>query len=485
VGFTINTNINAMNALRNLQLTGSEYSKSVTRLSNGLRITSGADDPAGLVISENFKAQIVGVDQAVRNAQDAASYAKTAEGALGEVNQLLRDARALAVASGNTGVLDTASLQANQTQITSIISSIDRIAKQTQFGGKQLLDGSSGVSASVTDTGTLAGITLGGTFGGYAVQTNGVVTVALKQAATRATKDLDVSYTSMSSVVSSGTMVLNGVSITTDGTETLQQVINKINLKAGLTGVTANATTADGSTVVTLNQTQYGSNNSITLYDTGHLLYNAAASVTATARDATVSVTVATTNGATTVAFTGGRSSGDSGLRLTDTYGNVLLLSEAGNSTLTSTAIAAAQVTAGSASFQIGANAGNTTSLALSNVYSSNLGTTAVAGKSFGTIDITTSAGADEALKIIDAAISQVSNLRGNIGSFQKNVVESSIRSLGVAKENLSATESQITDLDVASEITNFTKLQILQQSGLSVLAQANAAPQSVLKLLQ
>jgi flagellin len=288
----------------------------------------------------------------------------------------------------------------------------------------------------------------------------------------------------MTSVVAAGTMVLNGVSITTDGTETLQQVVNKINLQSGVTGVTANAVTGNGSTAVQLNQTNYGSNNSITLYDSGHLLYNAAASVTATARDAVVSVTVTTANGATTVAFTGGRSSHDSGLRLTDTYGNVMLLTDVGNNTLGTTAAAVGQITAGTAQFQIGANAGNTTSLALSNVYSSNLGTTAVAGKSLASIDITTAAGANQALSIIDAAISQVSNLRGNIGSFEKNVVESSIRSLGVAKENLTATESQITDVDVASEMTNFTKLQILQQAGMAMLAQANSSPQSVLKLL-
>jgi len=484
VGFRINTNIQALNALRNLGRVESDFGKSVTRLSTGLRITDASDDPAGLIISENLRAQISGIDQAVRNAQDATSFAKTAEGALDEVNRLLRDARALAVASGNTAVLDTTSLQANQNQIQSIIDSVNRIAGQTQFGGKKLLDGSSGLSANVTDTAKLAGITLSGTFAGYAVSSNGTVSAAIIQSATKATTTLSVNYTSLSSVLSAATFVLNGVSISTDGTETLQAVINRVNQKSGQTGVTADAITANGSTVVQLNQVNYGNNFSISFSDTKDVL-NATDSVTATAANAAVSVTVYTANGAQTVAFTGGRSSGESGLRLTDTYGNVLLLTEGGNNTLTTTAAAVANVTAGSATFQIGGNAGQTTSLSLANIAAAQLGTTAVANLNMSSIDVTTSSGAANAIQVIDAAISQISKTRADIGSFQRNNIESSVRSLGVAKENLTATESQIRDLDVASEITNFTKLQILQQSGLSVLAQANASPQSVLQLLR
>src|SRR5262245_48195255 len=117
MSFRVNTNIEAMGALRNLGQTGYEYSKSISRLSTGLRISSAADDPAGLIISENFRAQIGGLEQALRNNQDAVNYAKTAEGALDEVNKLLRDARALAVASGNSGTLSSEQLQANQSQL--------------------------------------------------------------------------------------------------------------------------------------------------------------------------------------------------------------------------------------------------------------------------------------------------------------------------------------------------------------------------------
>ena len=127
--------------------------------------------------------------------------------------------------------------------------------------------------------------------------------------------------------------------------------------------------------------------------------------------------------------------------------------------------------------FQIGSNSGQTASLSIGNFSASTLGISA--------LDLTSASGASTALTAIDTAIDTVTKARGDIGSFQRNTLESNIRSLGIAKENLSATESTIRDTDVASEMTNFTKLQILQQAGMSMLAQANSAPQSVLSLLR
>src|SRR5688572_16689637 len=145
MSFRVNTDVAATNALRNVGATNSEFSKSIARLSTGLRINSAADDPAGLVISESFRAQIAGIDQAIRNSQDAVNYAKTAEGALDEVNRLLRDARTLAVAAGNAASMSEEQIQANQSQLNSIVQSITRIAGQTSYGTKKLLDGSAGV----------------------------------------------------------------------------------------------------------------------------------------------------------------------------------------------------------------------------------------------------------------------------------------------------------------------------------------------------
>src|ERR1051325_3328601 len=130
----INTNVTALNALRNLDQTSNSVSASIERLSSGLRINRAADDPAGLIISEGLRAQIDGLNQAISNSQEATNVIKTAEGALSEVNNLLRNIRTLAVHAANTGVNDQVSVQADQTQISSAISSIERISSQTQFG---------------------------------------------------------------------------------------------------------------------------------------------------------------------------------------------------------------------------------------------------------------------------------------------------------------------------------------------------------------
>ena len=128
MSFRINSNISAMGALRNLNMNSTMFNKSINRLSTGMRINSAADDPAGLIVSENFRAQISGVSQAIRNNQDAMNYAKTAEGALDEIARLLREGRELAVQSGNTALLDANQIQANQNQWNLMVQSVNRIA---------------------------------------------------------------------------------------------------------------------------------------------------------------------------------------------------------------------------------------------------------------------------------------------------------------------------------------------------------------------
>src|SRR5579871_4553477 len=185
MGLQINTNVTALDALRNLTNVSANVASSIQKLSSGLRINQAADDPAGLIISQSLQAQINGTNQAISNAQDATNVIKTADGALSEVNSLLANIRQLAVHASNTGVNDQVAVQADQTQIASAIASIDRIATQTQFGAKHLLDGTSGTTASVVNTTNISGINIGGTFGGVAAQ-NGTVNIAINNVATRA-----------------------------------------------------------------------------------------------------------------------------------------------------------------------------------------------------------------------------------------------------------------------------------------------------------
>ncbi len=496
MGLQINTNVTALNALRNLNNVSNAVSSSIEKLSSGLRINRAADDPAGLIISESLRAQIDGLNQAISNSQDATNLIKTAEGGLAEVNSLLRNIRQLSVHASNTGVNDIVAVQADQTQINSAVASIDRIAANTQFGTKHLLDGSSGITAAVVDTTDLGGIFIGGTFGGVATQ-NGTVQAQVNNAATLAgvsgaglatyaSINASLSNVNGTTIGSGGLVVINGQTISVSGSDTVQTLINKINNVATTTGVGAGFVVANGSGAITLTQQNYGNNFTINESESSNLLIGTTGTLVA-GLNATVTVVAwGLVNGATTTVvstFTGGRASTDSGLRVTDTYGNSLLLTSAGN--LTTAAKTVSTVTAGSLQFQVGGNAGQVVNATLGNIRTVNLGNTTIAGKSLSVLDVTTSTGAVQGIEIADEAISQVSQLRANLGAFQKNTLESTVRYLGVSVENLSASESQIRDTNVAAEVVNLTKNQILQQAGTSVLAQANSAPQQVLSLLK
>lgn len=468
-----------MTSLRILGNTGKQYSDSMTKLSTGLRINNAGDDPAGLIVSESFRAQIAGLDQAIRNNQDATNYSKTAEAALDEVNRLLRDARTLAVASGNAATLDDTQRQANQTQMQSIIQSITRIAQTTAFGTKKLLDGSSGTQAISTSAANVSNMNFSGVFNGSAVTQNSAVTVSVTTQATRASVVTTKTHALPTTTVSAGAFSINGVSFTTNSSDTIEGVVAKINQASVQTGVTA-SWTAGGA--VTLTSKGFGSNSVVDLVDSVGVLQTAAGATSSTGVNAAANVTIdlngATAGGLTTVAFTSG-----TGLSLKDNYGNTINLTENGN--LAAAAAAWGQITAGNATFQIGGNANETTNLSLGNFAATELGQGVVSGKTLNDIDIMSSAGATEALTLIDKSIQDISTARGRIGNFMRNILDSNVRSLAIQRENLASSESSIRDIDVAMEMTNMTKLQILQQSGLAMLAQANQAPQAVLSLLR
>lgn len=479
MSFRVNTNVMAMNALRNVGETNNDFGKSINRLSTGLRINQAADDPAGLIISEAFRAQIAGMDQAIRNSQDAINFAKVAEGALDEVNRLLRDGRSLAVAAGNSGTLSESQIQANQSQFASIVASITRIAQQTQFGTKKLLDGSAGVYATVTDGANVNALSFTGSFNGAAITTNSSVTIDVTTQAQRAVITGTQTFANATDTVNAGSFTINGRTFSTNATDTIADVVARINNASDTTGVTAQWSAGNG---VVLTSTQYGSIAKVDLADTSGVLLSSAGATNDFGVDSVADVIIDTNGtaagGLATVTFDKGR-----GLSLKDAEGNNIVLTENGN--LLGGPASVGQLSVGTSQFQIGANSGQTVNLSLGSFAASELGKGVVSGMTLANLDLTTSSGANDALKVIDKAVGDIAAARGEIGSFQRNILESNIRSLGVAKENLSATESTVRDTDVAAEMTNFTKLQILQQAGLSVLAQANAAPQAVLSLLR
>lgn len=478
----INTNIQAMSALRRLGGTMGNLTTSVERLSSGLRINSASDDPAGLIISESMRTQILGIDQASRNAQDAINMTKTAEAALEEAQTLLRSMRGIAVHSANTALVDSVQLQANQSQIRNTLQSINRIAEQTSWGTKKLLDGTAGAVANVTRSQDVASIFIGGSFKGESVAT-GPITLTKVTEAERANVSLGNTVGSTASIITTvGSFVINGFSFHSDGTESLSTMVSKINSLSQTTGITAQVT-GSGPYSIDLQSIDFGANRRIDFFDPAQILHNAS-SVSDIGVNAEFDVTANTSLGPLTQRFTGGQGPGTSGLKLSDPFGNSITLTENGNSG-TSSPTEVGVLTAGGVMFHIGAMADQNVAFSMPNLYANRLGSGAVTNNDLSTIDITTQQGAQDAIKIIDAAVVQLAQWRGDIGAFQSNFLESTMRSLSVAKENLTASESSIRDVDMAEEMTNYTKYQILQQSGLSMVAQANQLPRGVLQLLQ
>ena len=301
----INNNIESMNAHRNLLMNDRALSKSLERLASGQKINRAADDPAALVISEHMRAQVSGMEQAIRNNEVAISLVQTAEGSMNEISNILVNLRQRAISAANVGASDQDMIDANQAEIENALASIDRVVSTTQFGHYKLLDG---------------------------------------------------------------------------------------------------------------------------------------------------------TNAAKTVTNEDGSISTQEGLR-----------------------------------FHVGPNAEHMASTSIRDMSTSALGRAIVPEgempnksnfMSLADIDVRNEQGAQDALAIIDQALTEVASVRGELGAFQKHTLESNLTSLQVAAENMTAAESTIRDTDMAQELATFTRNQIMTQSATAQLAQANAMPQHVLRLL-
>lgn len=471
MGLVITNNVASLTGQHNLSRTNSALQRSLERLSSGLKINRGADGPAALMISEKQRAQIVGLQTAIDNASKAVSLVQTAEGALDEINRLLLKARSLALDSANAGVNDSDALAANQAEINNILATIDRIAANTQFGTKKLLDGSAGISGSVSDAAKTQ--FLRGTSDTQA----GTYTVNVTTAAERANL---ISSAVTANLTSDEVLTINGVNITLTSGMSRAQIIARINEYKDQTGVEA----LDDSTnnKIVLRTLQFGSAAKLSVVSTG--------------TGAGFTTTIQTDTGVDIAGTIGGLTASGSGNVLTAVSGAAKGLSVAVKTDTAATNlvgnsftgnVGTVTVTDNSLQFQIGPNAGQTAKVAIDNMATSALGlnVTGVQFSSLSQINVQTTSGANDAIKVIDQAIDDVTNLRGTLGAFQQNTLEATANNLRATLENTVAAESTIRDTDYAQEIANFTKQQILLQTGISVLANANQVPQLVLSLLQ
>lgn len=396
MALSVNTNIAALNAYRNLSATQNDLSKSLEKLSSGLRINRAADDAAGLAISEGLRAQIGGTTQAVRNAQDGISVVQTAEGALTETHSILQRMRTLSVQASNEGGLSDTAKSNIQDELGELKTELTRIADTTQFNGKKLLDGNYD--------------------GSFQVGAN----------------------TSAQDKINVKIALAGGKGLGTDG--------------LGLSGVDVTATASNATTVATTTEAESGTAGVKTL----------GAAVDYTADDVKN--------------FTN--------LNGTVTIGNKSLdLKSVDYSAATDSASATAAL---QSALDTAFGAGNATAAATATgITLTGAATTGTAAEVAATeIGFKQASGASEAIDLIDAAITSVSQVRSGLGAVQ-NRFDHTINNLNVAVENLTASESRIRDTDMASEMVSYTRASILSQAGTAMLAQAKNLPQSVLQLLQ
>jgi flagellin len=499
----INTNSTAFGATLALNTNTSKLSTDIQQLSTGLKINSAADSPAGLVISQNMNDQLSGIQQATSNTNEAINETATADSALSQVQSLLTSVRQLAVDASNLGANDSSAISADQQQIASAITSINRISATTQYGDKNLLDGSA-TSAATTTAGS-AGITGDGNGVSIIAQgawntatVGGTSTSYTTVAQTIPTASTDaVTYTAAPSTATwGGNLTINGTQYNLTGTT---NSLANVNTAIASSGYQA---TVSGS-VLTLTSTATGAPATAQSFTTTNLTNGAGGVITGSVIAQGTAATL-TLSGGTGQGMTANGVANTSGAGFTFTFGNGMAVSTNSSTATTlagtNIAVTAGKTTQGQAlQYQLGANEGQTASLSIASTAASQLGTSAagttyndangnsqtVSTDSLADINVTTFKGAQDALAVIDAAQSQVSTLRASLGSFQSNVLQSNATSLGVAQQNLQASQSTITNADLASTVVSYTKDSILVQSATTALTYANQMPQYLLKLLQ
>ncbi len=463
MGMVIRTNIASLNAQRNLQRTQSTLDRCIQRLSSGFRINSAKDDAAGLAISDRMTAQIRGLNQAARNANDGISLAQTAEGALQEATNLLQRMREIAIQAANDTNSDT-DRQSLQAEVIQLKAEINRIAETTQFNGRNVLDGS--LSNATFHIGANANQVINVSIG----DARGTSIGAYQTASTQVQNALaaGVNYTAADLVVLGSKGSATATIAVDDSAKQAAEAVNAVTVN---TGVTASARTTVDITFSgddtysfkingeTVTGTVFGGD--LSTVAEGINAQSATTGVTATLNDAKDQITL-TDNDGDNIAVTDFASVGAG----TMDFGSVAGVTDAG------TAYAKGSITLESSlGFAI------TDNLA---AFASDVGTLS----KISDVDVTTVTNANNALSVVDKAIEKIDSIRADLGAVQSRF-EATIANLQNVSENLSAARSRIMDADFAAETAELTKAQILQQAGVAMLAQANILPQTVLSLLQ
>ncbi len=473
MAMVINTNIMSLNSQNALTKSGNSVATAMQRLSSGLRINSAKDDAAGLAITDRMTAQIRGLNQAIRNANDGTSLAQTAEGAMSETTNMLQRMRELAIQSANdtNSSADRTSLQSEVTQLQ---AELDRVATTTTFNGQRILDGS--FTNHVFQVGAFANETISVSITSVRASAIGAIAEATGTEVTSATSsDLTIAIGSGSAV---------SVSSSANFTGNTYQDASSAYAKAaaiddaGAAGLSVSATTSGTQTAGTIGGTSL---DTYTLTVNGVSIFSAV--------DASTAITLTAVRDAINLneALTGVSASVNGGdITLTAADGRNIAVSEsgtgftAGTDGLTVTGGDFADTLRGTITLSA------TDTITIGGTVATIGHSASIAKDSNGIddVDISTYAGAQSAIKRVDAALATISSIRADLGAIQ-NRLEFTTSNLASVSENVSAARSRVQDADFAAETAALTRAQILQQAGVAMLAQANAQPQNVLSLLQ
>lgn len=466
----INHNLTSLNTLNVLGRNEKATQSSLAKLSSGFRINSAADDAAGLAISEKMRGQIRGLDQAKTNAQNAISLTQTAEGNLNETTSIMQRMRELAVQSANDTSTD-ANRKEIQKEIAQLKSEIDRISNTAEFNTKKLLNGDVGNTANVIGTNTLAFRPLQVSDAGLAAD---VYTVKAANAATIG--------------VTAG---VNTTGIKSDGTD-FDMTSGKIaGLKLGDYTLSVKAAAGgkfdyalkdkNGNVVASANGADITAGD-VTLNGTGGAKFTIKKDAKVQAGEMKFNLNATYAN-ASDFAITNSQGtstySSAAGLKITDSdfeAGGIKFEMTVDTALIQDATGTTIKTTNNALTMQIGANANQTMQVAINKIDTKTLGIDGV--------DLSTKDGAQAAISAIDTATDRVSSERAKLGAIE-NRLQHTINNLTTSSENLTTAESRIRHVDMAAEMANYQKNNVLQQAAQAMLAQANQQPQQVLKLLQ
>jgi len=483
MALSVNTNVASINAQRNLSKSSDALGTSMQRLSSGMKINSAKDDAAGLQIANRLSSQINGLGVAQRNANDGISMSQTAEGAMTESSNILQRMRDLALQSAN-GSNDADARAALQKEVGALQQELTRIAETTKFGGTSLLDGSFGTkqfqvgsNANETINVSLRDVSADA-IGANEIKGAGSTTAALTNLGTVASVNLATN----NGTTKDTTLNINGTNVSVDSGSGAAKIAASINDKGiGVVATAKLSTTIEGIDSGAKATITLGAGDNYDLSEYGGDMERLAKDMQADGYDAVFEEVTGGDNKITLNA------TGIDGLDVAGVSGTTEF--KIGNKTL-GTTNGSINVSASSELNLSSANKIGISGTTANELFGKGAAAIGATGGESGLtsvedIDISgaTSAGAQNAINTIDAALAQIDAQRADLGAVQ-NRFGFTIANLANVSENVSASKSRIQDTDYAAETAKLTKNQIMQQAGTTILAQSNQLPQAALSLL-